>query len=389
MQITLTEAAGRDDAGFVRPRGASPALMVEADRLMQAAWHGSSLRARADLQEAMAAGDFRNAAFEVIDREMLQRYQALPATWTGYARRVLVRDFKKKRMVDLLGGMAGYDPVPEFEEYPERKTSKAGYTIQVTKRGARFAFSWEAFVNDELDELDSLPEALAIAGRETEAREAAGLLTDGNGPNGAYFSATAWNRTYDPETDTFSGGSSNLMTGNPALTSTSLQDAITQVTSRKDLDGRPIAFPRLALVVPPALQVQAQAILNATEIEFQEGSGSGQRRVRGSNWLRGVVDLVVEPWLTVLDQGTHAASTWYVVPAPSAGRPALGVGFLRGHEEPQVRVKADQGRAVGGGDLPPEDGGFEIDDIQYRGRHVLGASAFDMIGTIVSTGAGS
>lgn len=379
MQIHLTEAAGQDDSGFRRPRGNDGALLLEASRLMDRAFHGTSLRARADLQEAMATPDFRNAAFEVLDRETLERYTAMPAVWQGYARRFLVKDFKKKKLVDLLGGLAGLDEVPELTPYPERSISKALYEIAVRKFGARFAFSWESWINDELDELESLPEALAIAARETESREAAGLLTDGNGPNGAFFNSTA-----------IQGSISNLMTGNPALTSTSLQAAITQITSRVDPQGRPVVFPGLVLVVPPALQVQAQAILNATEIEFQEGAdGNGQRRIRGANWMRSVVRLVVDPWLAVIDRGAAAATTWYLVPEPNAGRPALGVAFLRGHEEPQVRVKADAGRTVGGGDLPPEDGGFEIDDIQYRVRHVLDGGYVDPIGTLVSTGAGS
>lgn len=379
MQINLTEAGAQDDAGFTRPRGTDGALLLEASRLMDAAFHGTSMRARADLQEAMATPDFRNAAFEVLDRETLERYQALPAVWQGYARRFFVRDFKPKKLVDLLGGLAGLSEVDELNPYPERSVSKTGYEITVKKYGARFAFSWESWINDELDELESLPEALSIAARETEARQAASLLTDGNGPNGTFFNSTA-----------IQGSISNLMSGNPALSSTSLQTAISTITSRRDPQGRPVAFPRLVLVVPPALEVTARAILNATEIEFQEGSdGNGQRRIRGANWMRGVVDLVVDPWLTVIDGGAAAATTWYIVPAPSAGRPALGLAFLRGHEEPQVRVKGHAGQTVGGGDLPPEDGGFEIDDIQYRVRHVLGQGYVDPIGTIVSTGAGS
>jgi hypothetical protein len=379
MQIALTEAGGANDEGFRRPRVGNDALLIEADRMLTAAWRGNTLRARADLQEAMATPDFRDAAFEVLDRETLERYQALPATWQGYARRFLVKDFKPKKLIDLLGGLAGLDVVPELTPYPERAVSKALYEISVRKYGARFAFSWESWINDELDELESLPEALSIAARETESREAASLLSDGNGPNGAFFNSTA-----------IQGSITNLMTGNPALTSTSLQAGIAQITSRRDPEGRPVVVPQLVLVVPPSLEVQARAILNATEIEFQEGAdGNGQRRIRGANWMRNVVTLVVDPWLTVIDQGAAAATTWYLVPAPTGGRPALGVAFLRGHEEPQVRVKAHQGQAVGGGDLPPTDGGFEIDDIQYRVRHVLDGGYVDPIGTLVSTGAGS
>lgn len=378
MTIELTEAGGANDSGFFRPRVRNDALLVEAGNMLAAAWHGTTLRARADLQEAMAASDFRNAAFEVIDRETIERYEALPAVWAGYASRQLVKDFKPKKIVDLLGGLSGLAKVPELNEYPERGISKKLWEIQVSKRGARFAFSWESWINDDLDELESLPEALSIAARETEDREAAALLTDGTGPNDAFFNANA-----------IATGQGNLMAGNPELTLASLTAALTTIKARKDPDGRPISFPRLTLVVPSALEIQARTILAAAVIRVQEGSGNGQRELEAPNFIAGSVDLVVNPWLDVLDTGPNAAKTWYIVPTPTSGRFALAVGFLRGHEEPQVRVKGHQGLAIGGGALPPTDGGFEIDDIQYRVRHVLGSSYGDPIGTLVSTGAGS
>jgi hypothetical protein len=358
MQIELTEAGGRDDSGYIRPRVRNTALLIEAANKLAAAWQGNTLRARADLQEAMAASDFRNAAFEVIDREVQERYQALPAVWSLYARKVLVKDFKPKVLVDLLGGMAGLDEVPELTEYPEGAVSKSLRTISVKKHGKRFAFSWESWINDDLDELGSLPEALSIAARETESRKAAALLTDGDGPNAAFFNATA-----------IGGTTSNLFTGNPALTTQSLTDGIGIVTGRRDPEDRPIVIPRLTLVVPPALETTARTILGATMIRTQEGT--------------------VDPWLPVLDKGANAAKTWYLVPTPSSGRYSLALGFLRGHEDPQVRVKGGQGQQTGGGAIDPTDGSFEIDDIQYRVRHVLDGAYGDPIGTLASTGAGS
>lgn len=377
LTIQLTESGGQGDEGYSRPRVRNQDLLCEAGRMLAAAWHGTTLRARADLQEAMASSDFRNAAFEIIDRETIARYEALPAQWAMYARRTLVRDFKPKKIIDLLGGLEGLSTVPELTEYPESSVSKGGYSISVTKRGKRFAFSWESWINDELEELASLPEALSIAARETESREAASLLTDGNGPNDAFFNATA-----------IQGTISNLATGNPALSVASLTAAITAITSRVDPQNRPIVIPRLVLVVPPALEVVARNIVGATMIRIQEGTGSGLTERYGPNWLQGVVDLCVEPWLPVLDKGGNAATTWYVVPAPNTGRPSLLLGFLRGHEQPQVRVKANAGENVGGGALDPTEGSFEIDDIQYRVRHVLGSSYVDPIGTYASNGSG-
>jgi hypothetical protein len=376
--IELVEYGVEEDFGYHRPR-ASEQLVEQAGNMLDAAWNGNSPMARARLHEAMASSDFVNATLTVIDRETLDRYQALPAVWQGYASRTLVRDFRTKYLVDRLGGLAGLPTVPELNPYPERGVSKTSYGVKVTKRGARFAFSWESWINDQLDELGELPDALATAARETESREAASLLTDGNGPHDTFFNATA-----------IQGTTSNLMTGNPALSQTSLAAAVQTIRARKDAQGRPLAFPRLTLVVPPALEIAARAILTATSIRTTVGAaGNGQLLVDGANYLAGIVDLVVDPWLTVIDLGANVNTTWYIVPTPATGRYALALGFLRGHEDPQVRVKGGQGSSVGGGAIDPTDGSFEIDDIQYRVRHVLGSGYADPIGTIASNGSGS
>lgn len=378
------EEATADDSLFKPQHRLSEAHVAEAAKLMGKAFKGdrwSMLR----LTEAMSTDDFRVAAFEVIDREMLTRYQDLPATWTEYAHRTTVRDFKPKKLVDLLGGRAGLDPVPERTEYPARKVSKALYQLAVSKFGGRFQISWESIINDELGEIQEMPGNLAIAARDTESRAAAGLLTDGSGPNDAYFNATAWGRTYDEEAGTWSGGSSNLMSGNPALTVDSLTTALNAISQRRDLENRPIVVQAYKLVVPPALEFTARKILDATEIRVTQGSNL----VIMGNWIAGKVKLVVDPWLPVLDLGANVATTWYLVPDPTVARPALHIGFLRGHETPDLRLKADAGNRVGGGPVAPEEGSFDADDIQYRVRHIVGTVGTDMIATMVSNGSGS
>lgn len=379
------------DGGAFRRRRLNEAALRDAAVLMGQAFRGNR-RASLQLVEAMSSDDFRAAAFEILDREMLQRYQDLPQTWSAYARRTTVRDFKPKRLVDLMGGRAALDPVPELTEYPERKVNKALYYLSVAKYGGRFQISWESIVNDELGEIQNMPQDLAVAAHDTESRLAAALLTDGNGPNSAYFSATAWGRDYDQETDTWSGGSSNLITtaagfsaDNPALTVDSLTDALSVIGSRRDPEGRPIVVQAYVLVVPPALEVAAHNIVNATEIRTTVG---GQQVIVG-NWLAGKVRVVVDPWLPVLDTSANVNTTWYLLPDPQASRPALYLAFLRGHEAPDLRVKADAGNSIGGGALPAEEGSFDVDDIQYRVRHVVGGTGTDMIASAVSNGSGA
>ncbi len=379
-----TSSTGTENHTF-RRRRVSESMVLEAARLMQRAFAGSR-RGMLDLEEALAVDDFRAAAFEVLDREMMDRYQDLPAVWTSYARRTTVRDFKEKNLVDLMGGRSRLDKVPELTEYPARSLSKALYQIFVEKFGGRFQLSWEAMVNDELGQLEDLPGDLAVGARDTETHTAASLLASATGPNSSYFNATAWGRTYDEDAGTWSGGSTNLLASNPVLSTANLQAAIETIRARKDPEGRPIQAPRLTLVVPPALEVEARNILDAKEI--RETSGTTTRIV--ANWMSGIVDLVVEPWLAVIDQSANVDTTWYLVPTPgTASRPAFFVAFLRGHETPDLRVKADTGTRVGGGNVAPEDGSFDVDDIQYRVRHVVGAAGTDMIATAASNGSGS
>lgn len=387
MTTTTAEAAVTErtsENGAFRRRRIDESIVVEAARVMQRAFAGNRL-AMHTLEESLASDDFRAAAFEVLDRELMERYQDITPVWSQYARRTTVRDFKKKRLVDLMGGRAGLEKVKELAPYPARSLSKALYEIFVEKFGGRFQISWEAMVNDELGQLLDLPGNLAIGARDTESLTAAGLLTDGNGPNDSFFNATAWGRTFDESAGTFSGGSSNLVTGNPALTIDSLADVLSALKLRRDPENRPIQVPRFKLVVPSALEVTARRVLATKEIRTTVG---GVETIE-DNWVAGMVDLVVEPWLDVLDKGANAATTWFVLPAPESSRPALFVAFLRGHEDPDLRVKADAGQRTGGGAVPPEEGSFDVDDIEYRVRHVLGATGTDMIATAVSTGAGS
>jgi hypothetical protein len=378
------EEATADDKLFTMPRRISEAQVLAAAQLLGKAFKGNK-RAAFDLQEALTSDDFRAAAFEVLDREMMARYQDLPPVWDQYAKRTTVRDFKPKTLVDLMGGRAALDLVPERTEYPHRTISKAPYQISVSKYGGVFQITWEAIINDELGELEDLPGNLAVASRNTETVTAVKLLTDGNGPNDALFSATAWGRTYDPDAGTWSGGSSNLIAGNPVLTEASLTAALDAISQRLDPEGLPIAVEAYKLVVPPALETTARKILDAIEIRVTNGSTTTIMK----NSVSGRVQLVVDHWLPVIDKSANVNTTWYLLPTPTSARPALFIAFLRGHETPDLRVKADAGNRVGGGPVNPEEGSFEADDISYRARHVVGGAGTDMIATAVSNGSGA
>lgn len=367
-QILTGDAAvaeGNTSLGRRRPTTpAQRARMVEAARLYSGAMSGNA-RSMLALKEAMSTSDFPDLLGQVFSRELMSTYEQMPSVWSQFARRSVVNDFREKSLIDLLGGRGVLDLVPELTEYPARKPSTAKYPLKVAKYGGRITWSWEMSVNDDLDAFRDLPNRLAQGARDTEDYVATGLLATATGPNTAFFKSA----------------NGNAPAAVP-LTADNLTAALTAITTRKDSEGRPITISGFALVVPPALEIAALNIVNATEIRLTNGNSQA---IVG-NWLRGRVQVVVDPWLSVIDVSAKSATTWYVVPAPAASRPALVLGFLRGNEQPDLRYKADGGTRPGGGAVGPEDGSFDVDDVQYRVRHVLGGATVDPIATYASTG---
>ena len=93
----------------------------------------------------------------------------------------------------MLRGQIGLEVVPELTEYPTMTSAATSWSIAVKKYGARFAASWEAWINDDaIDEIQDWPAIFAKAAAETEALAAVGNLVTASGINTNFFkSATA------------------------------------------------------------------------------------------------------------------------------------------------------------------------------------------------------
>lgn len=336
--------------------------IVEAATLWKRVFDGD-LRAAVQVREALSTSDlFVSATGDVLDRELLQQYTAVQAEWAGFASRTTVRNFKPKKLIDLLGGRSGLDRVPELTAYPGAEGDKREYQISVAKFGRQFGFSWEALVNDDLDELMQIPDAFAQAAAITEDTIAITQIADvtTGAPNTSFFKDYSGLTPAGP----------NTTPGTAALREDSLQTAVTTIRQRKDHQGNLVPAGRLVLVVGPALEFTARRILNATEVRVTNGT----RTTLEPNPLAGAVDLVVLSRL----QG----NAWFVLPAPNQGRMAVAVAFLRGFETPDIRQKAGAGQGVN-----PDSGDFDDDSVRYRVRHVTGGAQVDPIHTYASTGA--
>lgn len=391
-QEPVTEAmvnAGEAGAPFARGRSRRDTnpryrqLLHEAFSLYNRVLAGDRY-AGIQFLEAMSTSDFPALFGDIIDRQLLGEYQQMPVQWQLIARRGTVRDFRPVNRFAVDGAEAPLPEVGQLSEYPAAALTETPYTYRVTKRGRRVPLSWETWINDDLGAFRSLPQRLATAARRTEERFATGLYAGASGPDTAFYSV----------------GNSNIVTGNPALSVPGLETAMTVLGEQVDTEGNPIFVDVAYLVVPPALEVTARNILNATEIIGAAGGGTGNQtgsgadQLRTVNWMRDRVQLIVNPWLPLISTGNGnegvplGRTAWYLFGSPSAGRPAMEIGFLLGNETPSLWQKTANAVMVGGGTVDPVMGDFDTDSIQWRVRHVIGGTQLDPKITVASTGQG-
>lgn len=342
------------------------------------------------LREVMTTSDFPVYFGDILDRTMLAHYENWESTWESIARRRVLNDFRDAKIyLPATGADSILSEVPEADQYPDDKLEEqTPFTWSVKKYGRKVPFTWEAMINDDMDQLKDVPERLGVAARRTENDLVTRLYASSTGPHTDMYNSTNKNlvtTTYGANTD------------NPALSIAGVQDAFTVLGRMVDQSGNPIRREMVTLVVPPDLEVVANNIVNSIQVMAthpdaggvpDDGSGSGYQRLVMNNWLSGRFKVVVDPYLPLVNT-TNGHTAWYLFTSPNINRPAIQIGFLRGHEAPEIWMKSPNAVRVGGGTVGPMEGDFDTDGITYRVRHVVGVTRIDGKATVASKGTGA
>lgn len=358
---------------------------VEAAKLLEGALRGDKMD-KLKLQEGISTSDLPVQLTPTINKIMLENYQAAPKVWSSFATRLVVDDFRPVTFQNLRYDDDGKDnagdtfrdgslpTVGEYDEYPTAGWfSVTEQTMQVKKAGQRIRFSWEAIINDgNIGLLERLPLELAQKAAGKEDEEVTKQLVASGGLNTANFKSA----------------NGNLLSGNGALTLENLEKAI-EAANKQTYNGNLIApVTRFALVIPRALEMTARRILAVQSVETASTSGSVTTKTITGNPIGSQVEIVVNDWITRINTG--AGAYWFLIPVPAASlNPSVALGFLRGYETPELRIKMNGGTFLGGGDVPARDGSFDNDDFEMRIRHIATGGFIVPAGTIASTGAGS
>jgi hypothetical protein len=358
---------------------------LEAAKLLEGALRGDRMD-KIKLQEGIATSDLPELLVPTLNKVLLEEYEATPKVWDQFATQLVVDDFRPVTFQALKYDDAGEDnqgdtfregslpTVGEYDEYPTAGWfSVTEQTMQVKKAGQRIRFSWESIVNDgQIGLLERLPVELALKAAGKEDEEVTKQLVATGGLN----------------TSNFKSGNQNLLSGNPALSLESLEDAI-EAANLQTYNGRQITpVTQFALVIPRALEMTARKILAVQEVRSETTAGGVATTTISGNPIGSQVTIVVNDWLTKINSG--AGAYWFLIPVPGQQlNPAVALGFLRGYETPELRIKSNGGLYLGGGEVPAREGSFDNDDWEMRIRHISTGGFIVPAGTMASTGAGS
>lgn len=330
---------------------------------------GAQLRIK---HEVLTTADFADTFAKVNNIAVADQLTEVPIQWDKVAKRAVVQNFNPTKEVRLdfdndlnvPSESGGYERipgtlsrVPEGTEFPTVGFGMSGKAFSTSKSGIRVHFSFEAVINDDWGQLAALPGELARMARYTEETDVFRQYFAGPGFNSGIF------------------GTGSNIAGNPVLNYTTLSAAITQASKppATGTNGIPLVntITGWSLLVPVGLALYAESLLATTELIVTDPDGTERKT---PNTLRGKVTVVEVPWFPILAPASAYAETFWAL-VPQGGVSPYGtivnLAFLAGHEQPDLRIKYDQGLSLSGGTLGAYDGSFDNDTTQIRLRHFV------------------
>ena len=293
--------------------------------------------------------DFPLLLMDTVNRTLLAQYAIQERTFTAWARRSTMNDFRavtRARLSEMLGDL---EEVKEGAEYKYGTFSENGESYKLAKYGKIIGITWEAIINDDLSAFDRIPQAFAVAAARRQTNIVYSMLLSNGfavmGDGNALFSAAHNN---------FVGTAANQTAGGTALSEASLTVAYTSFRQQKDAAGNKLNLKPKYLIVGPKNEFLAQKL---TSVNFT-ATKQADTPVGSLTGLTLVVDAEIENY------------EWFLAADP-ASLDTVEYSFLSGEEE----LFIDQRE------------GFNIDGLEVKARLIFAAKALDWRGLYRNNGA--
>jgi len=264
------------------------------------------------LRAAFSTTSLPTILSNTVGRALTQAYEETTSGWRTFCHVADAQDFKTQTGIRPAAIAALEELGAGGQIKHGRLTEEDVYNWSVGTYAKMLGITRQTVINDDLGFISELaPMMGAAAGR---------TLND-----------LIWTLILGGQTaGFFAAGNSNLATTASGLSVATLGAAVAAMRSQRDSQGHDINLSPTVLVVPPALELTARALLNSNDLLGTSGPNG--------NPVKGIVsELIVEPRLSNSTRFNNTSLTqWYLFAAPK-DRPVT-VGFLRGQTTPTVET---------------------------------------------------
>lgn len=252
-----------------------------------------------------------------IEKAYAAGYKQVPVTFDKWVKKGSLSDFKRHDNYYLAGPIGDFEEVPEGGELKnDRPTDVKLPTRQLKTYGKQFTLSRQAFINDDIGLVTSLPARHAAAARRTINRQCYEYLM--NNP-----------KIYDDKV-LFSADHKNLLKTGTGITQEAMQSMIMAISTQKDPFGQSITIRPAKLVLPVGLGFSSYTLFNSPTIQTTDNTQAVNPLYHYG------LEIIEDPEINRLSGGEGNVMPWFLLGAVE-DTAFIEVDFLNGQETPTIK----------------------------------------------------
>lgn len=283
-----------------------------------------------------SSSDFTYILAGGAEKSVLAGWEHSGETFRQWTKKGSLSNFHEARRVGL-NGFSTLNKVPEGAEYKYITTSDRGEPIALATYGNIFSITRQAIINDDLNQLTVIPQAMGRAAARTVGNLVHLVLTG--------------NTKLSDGIPLFSKKHGNDIDN--GVSTTGLGIARRAMRTQRDENGEVLNIVPKFLLVPAALEDRALQMVNSTT-PFGADTNSGSY-----NPYHKQLDIIVDPRLDEVSD-----KQWYMLSAQ--GTDTIEVAYLDGNDEPYLEQQE----------------GFIVDGVAWKVRIDAGVAALDYRGMV-------
>ena len=286
---------------------------------------GASRRSSDELYDMLRRQFFTpTAAFPVImdnaiNKAFVEGHRTAPVTFDKWTKRGSLSDFKIHDNKYIAG------PAGEFLEVPENGELKHDVwkdakkpTRQLKTWGRQFTLSRQAFINDDIGVVTTMPRRYAASARKTQNKQCCEILVN----NPAIYDGVKL----------FDKNHNNLLAKGTGITQEAVQGMILALGNHKDEFGEVCIIRPSIILVPSGYQFEMYSLFYSPTIHTSENT----QAVNPLYQYRESISVIEDPTINALCGGFGKQMPWWMF-GSTEDTEGIEVDYLNGRDTPFIR----------------------------------------------------